>query len=98
MSRSGKRYPKEFQQSSAKLAIESEQAISKTANNLGIDPNTLRNWIQKHYPNYKPKTSVDITQDSLLVELKALRKKVSRLTEERDILKKATAYFARENE
>lgn len=98
MSRSGRRYPKEFQQSSAKLAIESEQALSKTANDLGVDPNTLRSWIQKHYPNYKSKTPIDMTQDSLLAELKALRKKVSRLTEERDILKKATAYFARENE
>ena len=40
MGNSGKRYPKEFQQSSAKLAIESKDAISKTANDLGVDPHT----------------------------------------------------------
>lgn len=97
MGNSGKRYPIEFQQSSAKLAIESKDAISKTANDLGVDPHTLRNWIAKHYPNHKTKTASDITQEQLLEENKTLRKQLARAQQERDILKKATAYFAKES-
>lgn len=97
MSNSGKRYPKEFQQSSAKLAIETNQAVSKTAQDLGVDPSTLRSWIAKHYPNHKTKTSSDITQEKLLEENKILRKQLARATQERDILKKATAFFAKES-
>jgi transposase len=40
-------YDLEFKQSSAKLALESEQSISETARNLGINPNTLHGWIKK---------------------------------------------------
>jgi transposase-like protein len=94
---SGTRYSVEFKKSSAKLAIETDQAISKTASDLNIDPTTLRSWIAKYYPNHQTKTSVDMTQEKLLDENKQLRKQLARITQERDILKKATAYFAKES-
>ena len=94
---SGTRYPVEFKKSSAKLAIEADQKISKTANDLNIDPATLRSWINKYYPNHQTKTSADMTQEKLLEENKQLRKLLARTTQERDILKKATAYFAKES-
>jgi transposase len=93
---SGMRYPVEFKKSSAKLAIETDQTVRKTAIDLNIDPATLRNWINKYYPNHQTKISSDITQEKLLEENKQLRKQLSRMTQERDILKKATAYFAKE--
>jgi len=94
---SGTRYPEEFKKSSAKLAIETDQAISKTAKDLDIDPSTLRSWINKYYPNHQTKTPADVTQENLLEENKKLRKQLARMTQERDILKKATAYFAKES-
>lgn len=94
---SGIRYPVEFKKSSAKLAIETDQTISKTASDLNVDPSTLRSWIDKYYPNHQTKTSTDMTQEKLLEENKQLRKQLARLTQERDILKKATAYFAKES-
>ena len=94
---SGTRYPVEFKKSSAKLAIEADQKISKTANDLNIDPATLRSWINKSYPNHHTHTSADMTPEKLLEENKQLRKLLARTTQERDILKKATAYFAKES-
>lgn len=88
-------YELEFKQSSAKLAATSDQPIAQTARDLGINVNTLHGWVGKYYK----KINTDKTQQfelSLTEEIKELRKKVARLTQERDILKKAAAYFANE--
>ena len=86
-------YTLDFKQSSVKLAIESDQPISKTAEELGINESTLYNWVSKFKPvESKKSKSGSETED----ELKALRRENSRLKQERDILKKAAAYFATE--
>lgn len=90
-----KNYDLEFKQASAKLAIESEQSVAETARSLGINENTLHGWIKKHgNPLKKPLASSDI--EKLHQELAQLRKENNRLKQERDILKKAAAYFANE--
>jgi transposase len=92
-----KNYDLEFKQSSAKLAIQSDQPISETARNLGVNPNTLHGWIKKHGNNSHRKKPVATTQIELLQqELLQSKKEISRLKQERDILKKAAAYFANE--
>ena len=87
-------YTPEFRASAVKLAIESDQPISQTADELGVNPNTLHNWISKHRQlhglNNQP--TIGTSPDD---QIKLLRKENKRLREERDILKKATAYFAR---
>lgn len=87
-------YTEEFRQSSAKLAIESKESISQTAQALGINPVTLHGWVNKYYPSYKS-SGAKITSDEQ-AELKRLRKELARVKQERDILKKAAAYFASE--
>jgi len=88
-----KNYTLEFKESSAKLASTSDQSISQTAKDLGININTLHGWVNKYYPNraVEPSSDHDLTE-----EVKRLRKTVVRLRQERDILKKAAAYFASE--
>ena len=88
-------YTVEFKKSSAKLAVESEQPVSQTARELGVNINTLRSWIAKYYPkgHLLEKESL-----SLHEELKRLKKENARLKQERDILKKAAAYFASETQ
>lgn len=83
-------YNEEFKDSSVKLALESNQPYAQTARELGIKVNTLYTWIDK---NKQPR---NFEEDGLQQELKALRKEVSKLKIERDILKKAAAYFAKE--
>jgi transposase len=88
-------YSAEFRESSVKLAINSDLPIAQTARDLGINPNTLHTWINK-YSQPKEQSKTLRTDDHLYEELKRLKKENARLTEERDLLKKAAAYFARE--
>ena len=89
-------YTVEFRESAVKLAVESDQPISKTADDLGVNKNTLHTWISKYHRPQK-KQSAQVEDEHLYAELKRLRAENKRLTEERDILKKATAYFAKES-
>jgi len=89
-------YSAEFKESAVKLSIENDQPVSKTAEELGINKNTLHTWVSKFHQAKKPKTK-QVEDEHLYDELKRLRKENKRLTEERDILKKAAAYFAKES-
>ncbi len=88
-------YSLEFKKSSAKLASESDKSIGQTAKDLGINLSTLHGWVKKYYPKGKA-TNHLAESPGLADEVKRLRKEVARVTQERDILKKATAYFAKE--
>jgi transposase len=90
------RYSEDFQRTSAQLATSTDQPMSRTAKELGVDPSTLRAWVRKHCPNYEAATSGTVTQAHLEAEVKQLRKQLAQAQLERDILKKATAYFASE--
>jgi transposase len=91
-----KTYSAEFKEATVKQANESELPVSETARNLGINVNTLFTWIQK-YSQPVEKYSIKCTEAPLYEEVKRLKKEVARLTQERDILKKAAAYFASEH-
>ena len=87
-------YPLEFKKSSARLAATSDQPMAQTARDLGVNANTLYDWVGKYYKDddvLKPQSKLSLEEDN-----KRLRKEVIRLTEERNILKKAAAYFANE--
>lgn len=89
-------YSAKFRESAVKLAVEGDQPISQTAEDLGINKNTLHTWISKLHKGSQPKAK-QVNDEHIHDELKRLRKDVKRLTEERDILKKAAAYFAKES-
>jgi transposase len=91
-----KTYSAEFKAAAVKQANESELPVSETARNLGVNVNTLFTWIQK-YSEPVEKDKVNRTDVPLYEEVKRLKKEVTRLTQERDILKKAAAYFASEH-
>ncbi|MFZ2170845.1 MAG: transposase [Methylococcaceae bacterium] len=90
-----KTYSAEFRESSVKLAIGSDKPITQTAKDLGVNPNTLHTWINK-YSQPKALNNTVRTDEHLYEELKRLKKENARLIEERDLLKKAAAYFAKE--
>ena len=91
-----KKYTAEFKESSVKLAVESNQPVAQTARELGININTLHTWIKKyHQPKIDIRTSVN--DQHIYDENKKLRKEVARLREEREILKKAAVFFAKES-
>jgi transposase len=89
-----RRYSAEFKERAVKLAVESDQPIAQTARDLGVNKNTLHTWIGKYHRAERREQQV---QDEHLYEvLKRLRKENTRLTEEREILQKAAAYFAQQ--
>jgi transposase len=88
-------YTAEFRESSVKLASESDKSVAQTARDIGVNENTLHTWINKYS---RPIDNIKTVRrdEHLYEELKRLKKEVAQLTEERDLLKKAAAYFAKE--
>ena len=89
-----KQYPAAFKERAVKLAVESDQPIAQTARDLGVNENTLHTWIGKYHRTERQEKEVQ--DEHLYEELKRLRKENARLKEEREILKKAAAYFAQQ--
>ena len=89
-------YPSEFKEEAVKLALSSDKPTSQIAIELGIKPNTLYNWKDKAMKSKipVPKKSPSQSYQDLERENKRLQKELKRAEMERDILKKAAAYFA----
>jgi len=89
-----KRYDKEFKLQACKLVVEQGYSLREAAERLGATSWSIRAWIQKFResgelpPKNKPVASAE--------ELKQLRKENKQLRLENEILKKATAYFAKD--
>ena len=87
-------YTAEFRESAVKLAVESDHPVAQTAKELGVNKNTLYTWIGQYHRPAK-KQGGKMAEEHIYDEVKRLRLETRRLKEERDILKKAAAYFAR---
>ena len=85
-------YSEEFRRDAVKQVIENGYGVVETAERLGVHYDSLRNWIKK-YQSPETINKLNIT-DNANLEIKRLQKELKRVTEERDILKKAAAYFA----
>jgi transposase len=92
--RKRKNYSREFKIEAVRLITDKGYSIAEASRNLGIDYSVLRRWKQQfeNDPNYAfPGKGKLKPQDE---ELRQLKRKLERITQERDILKKALAYFA----
>ena len=90
MTRKIRTYTEEFKQECVTLALKSE-SISQTAKDLGIPEGTLYSWVKNTTGSTTDKSTIDVHE-----ELKKLRKENALLREDREILKKAATYFAKE--
>ena len=87
----GKLYDKEFKVAATKLVTEKRYTPKQAAASLGIHVNTLQYWIKVF--GHKPQREAE-TIDSLRLKNRQLEAENQRLKLEREILKKATAFFA----
>ena len=86
-------YTPEFKAEAVRLVRTSSDPLLKIARDLGVGPATLRLWVNAA----RPKPDVPLTDDERS-ELRRLRRENRELRTERDILKKATAFFAKHSE
>jgi len=89
---SRQRYPEEFKIEAVKQVTEKGKTVADVAQRLGMSVHSLYAWI-KLYSKPQEQRQQDDEQQA---ELRKLRAELKRVTEERDILKKAAAYFAKE--
>jgi transposase len=91
---SNPRYSQEFKDEAVRQVTERKYPAKEVAERLGISANTLYIWIRKAAP-------ASLAVDELAAsrkEIQRLKTELRRVQEERDILKKAAAYFARDPE
>jgi transposase len=95
MPRTKPAYPPEFKAEAVRLVESDDRSVSRIAKDLGIADQTLRNWMQHAEID-------DGVRDALTPnereELHRLRREVRTLRQEREILKKAAAFFAKESD
>lgn len=93
------RYTKKFKDEAVKLCLQPDANRRKIAENLGIKYKTICTWISKAMSNPTKDIKIDYkTQyQQLSTENTQLKKKLKQAETEREILKKAAAYFAKQN-
>lgn len=88
----GSRPTPEFRREAVRLALTSGRTRKEIAEDLGVGLSSLTRWIGR----YRGEEAPPEVKDDLEVELRRLRKENAILKQERDILKKAAAFFAKE--
>ena len=97
MTKKRKNYSKQFKIDAVKLVTEQGYNVSEAARNLGIHHTSLRHWKKQFETDGNQSFSGKGNMNSEEKELYRLRKENKRLRMEREILKKAAAFFANES-
>jgi transposase len=92
------RYSKELREEAVKMVTEEKLSLPEAGRRLSLPPSTLRNWLKLYEGGklgevgrrYRPLTDIEL-------ELARTKKELAEVKMERDILKKAAAYFAKES-
>jgi len=87
------RFPEEFKIEAVKQVTERGYPVAEVASRLGASAHSLYQWLKR----YDPKRAIPAEFTEQQVEIRRLKAELKRVTEERDILKKAAAYFAKES-
>ena len=86
------RYPEEFRREAVELYRSSDRPRCKVAESLGISDGSLAAWVKE----FDARDAPGALSDGERAELARLRKELAEVKQDREILRKAAAYFARE--
>jgi len=92
-----RRYSEDFKRDAVRLVTDEQYTVKAAAQAVGVSEKSLYDWHRKFSPPPVP-CGDDATVTELQAENKRLRKQLKRAELEREILKKATAYFAKESQ
>jgi transposase len=90
------RYPEEFRRETVRLVLTTDKPMSEVARDLDINYKTLGNWVRAEQARHSRDAAPGALDENERTELRRLRKENSELKMEREILRKAAAYFAKE--
>jgi transposase len=90
------KYTLEFKEEAVRQVTDKGHSVVDVAKRLGISDQLLYKWVKKFKDTNQPVAIDDMK--SMQAELNRLKAELRRTTEERDILKKAAAYFAKQSE
>lgn len=88
---SSKRYTEEFKTEAVKQVTERGHPVAEVAARIGVSGHSLYQWVKR----YSATPAEQKASDEQQAEIRRLKAELKRVTEERDILKKAAAYFAK---
>ena len=91
-----RRFTQELKDDAVNLVIEQGYSCAEVARRLGINENNINRWVRLYREKNQAPSTDGLTREQLEAELKRLRKENKRLEMEREILKKAAAFFANE--
>jgi transposase len=89
-----RQYTDEFREEAVGLVLESKSSITEVARDLGVSAWTLRGWVNKY--RQRSRLGQPRRAETVEEENRRLKRELAMLRQERDILKKAAAYFAKE--
>lgn len=90
---SNKRYPEKFQIEAVKQVTERGHPVAEVASRIGVSQHSLYEWLKRY--QHPPAERAELQGQA--AEIRRLKAELKRVSEERDILKKAAAYFAKES-
>jgi transposase len=90
---STKRYSLEFKKEAVKLVLEQGMSRKRVAQDLGLDANTIRTWIERYGPASSDKVE-EASDSAWKDQAQRLQRRLNEVTMERDILKKAIGIFS----
>jgi transposase len=88
-----RKFTSEYRDEAVKMVLESSRPIAEVARDLGLNESTLGNWVTKYRNEHPASEDLNISDRA---RLKELEKENRELRMERDFLKKAAAFFAKE--
>ena len=92
-----RRFTNEFKSDAVGLVVEQGYSCAEVGRRLGVSENNVNRWVRQYRDKNESTSSDGLTREQLDAELKRLRKENKRLEMEREILKKAAAFFANES-
>jgi transposase-like protein len=97
--RKRRKFNPEFKAEAVRLARVGDRSIQQIATDLDLTESALRNWVsQAEVDASQSRTAPDALSTAEKTELSELRREVKKLRQERDILKAAATYFAKESQ
>ena len=90
-------YSKEFKQDAVKLVVEQRYSCPEVGRRLGVAASNISRWVRQFRQDQQDISEGGLPRKELEAEIRRLKKENKRLEMEREILKKAAAFFAKES-